>query len=162
MDESSFWKLIHSSKGSAEKISRALKLMTPDEIKTFSSIYWEKHRSLHHWDVWAAAYIINGGCSDDSFHYFKAWAIGKGEETYKTALTSPDDLGSFVTKADTEEDCDNEMLNYAADEAFEALTGRNLDYETGEDEDPAGRPFDEEGDDLATRFPKLAGKFDWT
>ncbi len=161
MDEAAFWKLIHSTKGSAEKISKALKLLTPDEIKTFSNIYWEKHRSLHHWDLWAALYIMNGGCSDDSFHYGKAWVIGKGEEVYKTALTAPDDLGPFATEDAIEEGFDNEMLNYAADEAFEALTGKNLDYETGEDEDPAGTPFEEEGDDLATRFPKLAKQFEW-
>jgi hypothetical protein len=159
MDEAAFWKLIHSTKGSAEKISKALKLVTPDEIKTFSNIYWEKHRSLHHWDLWAALYIMNGGCSDDSFHYGKAWVIGKGEAVYQVALNSPDNLGPHVTDSDLEDGCDNEMLNYAADEAFEALTGRNLDYETGEDEVPAGTAFDEDEAYLAKNFPKLTAQF---
>ncbi|MEU1251459.1 DUF4240 domain-containing protein [Micromonospora arida] len=43
------------------------------------------------WDVWAAAYLIGGGCSDDSFIDFRAGVIALGREWYERVLASPTD-----------------------------------------------------------------------
>ena len=97
--------------------------------------------------------------SDDSYHYFKAWLIGKGEKVYQTALENPDDLADHVSTDEADETgCDNELLNYAADEVMESLFGESdPDYETGEEGPPRGEPFDE--DDPTIGFPKLTAKF---
>lgn len=45
---------------------------------------------LYRYDLWAAAYLIGGGCSDDSFTDFRAGLIGQGCDWYEQATTSSD------------------------------------------------------------------------
>ncbi|MFD7641728.1 DUF4240 domain-containing protein [Kitasatospora sp. NPDC059795] len=45
--------------------------------------------------LWAAAYLINGGCSDDGFDYFRGWLITQGRETFERALADPDTLAAL-------------------------------------------------------------------
>ena len=63
-------------------------------------------------DVWAAAYLIGGGCSDDSFIDFRARLISQGRGWYQKAADSPGNLaehpavaqlgGTFRPRTDTE------------------------------------------------------------
>lgn len=34
------------------------------------------------WDLWGAAYLINGGASDDGFDYFRGWLLSQGSERW--------------------------------------------------------------------------------
>ena len=43
-------------------------------------------------DLWGAAYLINGGCSDDGFDYFRGWLLGQGQAIWQAALADPDSL----------------------------------------------------------------------
>ncbi|WP_412769018.1 DUF4240 domain-containing protein [Micromonospora zamorensis] len=56
--------------------------------------------------MWAAAYLIGGGCSDDSFIDFRAGVIALGREWYERVLVSPDGLADqpAVRQAAAEED----------------------------------------------------------
>ena len=57
---------------------------------------------VHHWDaagarayrqdLWGAAYLVNGGCSDDGFQYFRWWLILQGRAAFDAALADPDSL----------------------------------------------------------------------
>jgi hypothetical protein len=47
-------------------------------------------------DLWAAAYIVNGGCSDDGFDYFRGWLILQGKKIFETMLHSPGRLGDYI------------------------------------------------------------------
>ena len=61
---------------------------------------------VHHWDaasarayrrdLWGAAYLINGGCSDDGFQYFRWWLILQGRDVYDAALADPDSLAEVL------------------------------------------------------------------
>jgi hypothetical protein len=159
MDENGFWKIVEGSRGNAERIEKELAKLAPEQIAQFQKLYYERHNRLHRWDIWGAAYVINGGCSDDGFHYFKAWLIGKGRKAYEAALSDPDSLGSFVTDADLDEGCDNESLNYAAEQAYESVTGNDsqLDRDSNEMDVPAGEPWNEES--VYDLYPKLSAKF---
>ncbi|MFC9245678.1 DUF4240 domain-containing protein [Streptomyces sp. NPDC057136] len=42
--------------------------------------------------LWAAAYVINGGCSDDGFDYFRGWLIAQGREVFERTAADPDAL----------------------------------------------------------------------
>ncbi|MFH9352577.1 DUF4240 domain-containing protein [Kitasatospora sp. NPDC017646] len=44
------------------------------------------------WDVWAAAHLIGGGCSDDSFVGFRAGLIAFGRDWYERAADAPESL----------------------------------------------------------------------
>ncbi|MCG9895079.1 MAG: DUF4240 domain-containing protein [Fimbriimonadaceae bacterium] len=157
MDEAQFWRIIEGAGCEPERVKEALDGLEPDQIDAWDRIYWEKHNALHRWDVWGAAFVINGGCGDDSFHYFKAWVIGKGPAAYQAALSDPDSLGAYVTEEDLENGCDNELLNYAAAEVFEAKTGEELESRSAEGDDPAGEAWEE--DELDELFPRLAKRF---
>lgn len=154
MTEEQFWQLIASTRGNAEAVTKRLSRLSPEEIRDFHRIYWEKHNALHRWEVWQAADLICGGCGDDSFHYFKAFVIGKGQEFYEIVLQNPDDMGDRLTEDDEEEGYDNELLNYAAVEAYEAVApGQELDHLSDEGKEPSGPQIAES--DAPTRFPKL-------
>ena len=43
-------------------------------------------------DLWAAAYIVMGGCSDDCFDYFRAWVLYLGKKSYVAAIENPETL----------------------------------------------------------------------
>lgn len=154
MDEAEFWTLIETTKGDAKHVQAALSNLPEEDIDAWDRIYWVRHNALHRWDVWGAAYVINGGCSDDSFHYFKAFAIGNGKAFYGALVTNPDSVGPLITEDDLEDGCDNEGLNYVSAEILgeEALPSRSM-----EGERPAGDPWEE--DDLPIRFPRLTARF---
>jgi hypothetical protein len=46
--------------------------------------------------LWAAAFVINGGCSDDGFEYFRGWLITRGREVFERALADPDSLADLL------------------------------------------------------------------
>lgn len=87
---------------------------------------------VHHWDaasarayrrdLWGAAYLINGGCSDDGFQYFRWWLILQGRETFAAALADPDSLAEVL---DGESEVEAEV--YPGNDAWFAVTGRERD-----------------------------------
>src|SRR5579871_5443615 len=87
MNEAQFWHLIAKSqrRGSdcdeqAEQLCGLLALLEPDEIGDFKR-HFDRHRvQAYRWDLWAVAYILDGGCSEDRFDYFCCWLIGRGQK----------------------------------------------------------------------------------
>ena len=134
LDENLFWSIISSSleksknQDSQEKfLVNYLKKLTPKEIIGFrlrtDKLLFDTYNS----EIWCAAYIMNGGCSDDSFEYFRNWLISRGKETYYKAKENPDNLISEVIEG--EEYYDFEGFWYVALTAFEKVTGEELyDY----------------------------------
>lgn len=158
MTEERFWQIISAAQGEAEAVTAALGALSAQEIEAWDRIYWEKHNALHRWDVWEAADIIAGGCGDDSFHYFKAFAIGKGESFYEALRADPDSVGPMLTEDDEDNGFDNELLNYAAIEAYEAVApGKELDALSNEGSEPAGERIPEE--EAPAKFPRLWAQF---
>jgi hypothetical protein len=48
--------------------------------------------------ICGAAYIIDGGCSDDGFEYFRCWLISRGKETFIKLKANPDSLITLVVE----------------------------------------------------------------
>jgi len=164
VDQQTFWKIIEQDRGDAKAIKIQLSKLPPEEISDWHRTYYDLHNALHRAELWDVADIIYNNLSgspsgDDSFHYFKAWLIGKGREVYETALKDPDELAGFITGGDLHVYCDNESLNYAAEKAWEAL-GKDrelLDRNSNEAEMPAGNRCDPEN--WAQRYPRLVKRF---
>jgi len=97
-----FWSVIDqaraggSASASPERLSEILNRLSDDEILHFGHMFYEKICDLNKWRLWAAGYVIAGGMSDDSFHYFRSWIVGKGKNAFEVAMTDPDDLGPLV------------------------------------------------------------------
>ena len=104
MNEGQFWQIIAESraqsdgecKTQAQALLRLLKRLPGDEIIAFELLFNALRRRAYRWNLWGAAYIINGGASDDGFEYFRWWLIGQGERIYEAALRDPDTLADSV------------------------------------------------------------------
>ena len=157
-----FWSVIDqaragsSASASPERLSEILNRLSDDEIRDFGHMFYEKVCDLNKWQLWAAGYVIAGGMSDDGFHYFRSWIVGKGKHAFAVAMKDPDELGSFVDNNEV----DNELLEYVA---VNILEQRGVEEDPRDrsdrraDEEPTGEPFDE--GTLAAAFPKLASLF---
>jgi hypothetical protein len=97
MDVAEFWNLGESSKtASGGRYDRHIKVLAehlsklaPEHIIDFQRIFDNLTDRAYSRDLWAAAYLFGGGCSDDSFTDFRSWLISMGRETYTLALTDP-------------------------------------------------------------------------
>ena len=158
-----WWKLIERAglgggDEQVEKLVAALQATSIEEIVAFDRFLSERIRDAYRSDLWAVAYLMNGGCSDDGFDYFIGWLIGKGQKHYEAALASPPAAARGVDPDD--EPFENETIWYVASKAYLAKTGKE-DYEqTLAPSIPRtliGEPFDEET--VGDLYPKLAEKF---
>ena len=130
-------------------------------LSSLMKIFLHKRIDAYRWDLWGVAYLINGGCSDDSFEYFRCWLIGQGEAAYKQVLAEPQSILSFLEGDEEEVEC--EALMYASSRAYESLVGEAMsplkkEYSgAAHPAEPAGEPWEEE--DLESRFPKVAERY---
>jgi len=168
MDKAQFWRLIEDAKEKsggdceeqAELLKRALVKLPPEEIIAFDRIMDELLGQAYRWDLWGAAYLINGGASDDGFEYFCRWLIAQGRAVFEAALAQPDSLADLIKDdivwGDGQLDC--EGIGYAAMEAHEERTGRELPHGAPRfsSSEPIGVKWEE--DDLDAMFPKIAAK----
>ena len=163
MDASAFWQLIEESRENAggdldeqaADLTDLLSELPPDEILAFDRMFRQYLNDAYRWDLWAAAYIINGGCSDDGFECFRCWLIAEGERVYREALADPE---SLVGRAESDRHAEAESMLYAAADAYEVETGRKLtELHIVPTSEPAGEPWEE--DDLEAMYPRLWAAF---
>jgi hypothetical protein len=99
VDIGTFWGIIETARVSAALgrpvhwcLARHRAALTEQEILEYQERFDEVHGALYRWDVRAAAYLIGGGCSDDSFIDFRAGLIAQGRDWYDQAAVCPDSL----------------------------------------------------------------------
>jgi hypothetical protein len=162
MDTTQFWKLIEQSKqgaadceGQARRLTKLLEDFTPDEIYDFDRHMGKRRIESYRWDLWAVAYIINGGCSNDGFEYFRCWLIAQGQAVFERALGSPESVADHV-RDDEVLEC--EAILYSADHAYENVTGREMPAtEIEYPSEPAGKRW--EPNELEHLYPNLCERF---
>jgi hypothetical protein len=170
MEESEFWELVDASREAADGdpeeqadllVTRLLDL-DPETVLDFSRHFESRYNRAYRWDLWGAAWVLLDGASDDAFDFFRCWLIGQGRDVFEGALHDPDSLADLLVDFDEEIDGDGEELGYAADEAYEQLTGAvapDLGIPPGAAE-PEGTPVDFENERvLAERYPRLWDRF---
>jgi len=168
MIESKFWSIIEraievSNNDSDEKeeyIRAELNKLTSKEIFEFGKFFDEKKNQAYRWDLWAAAYIVNGGCGDDSFSDFQASLVAMGKKIYEEALANPDSLAE-VEFEDIEEELFFEGYQYIAFTIYEEKTGEDMPSTDVEFfQNPKGKKWDEDSpDDLKLLCPNLFKKY---
>lgn len=180
-----FWSIVEAARSEADRaedafdeiLVRELAGRPPGEILEFQLRFDELHDALYRWDVWAAAYLIGGGCSDDSFMDFRAAVISLGREWYERVVAAPDSLADhpLVVEHAQDDSLDRpeqlfcEEVNYVASRAYEriagdedafyeALNGLQPDADAGRTEEDMGEDFDFDNATLmARRLPRLVG-----
>ncbi|MER5728671.1 DUF4240 domain-containing protein [Streptomyces sp. NPDC002138] len=170
MDETEFWEIVDSTRAAADGdpeehadlLVERLTRHDPDSVLDFARHFESRYNRAYTWDLWGAAAILLNGASDDAFDFFRCWLIGQGREVFEGAVHDPDHLAELLDDFDEEIDGDGEELGYAADEAYEQLTGAEppdlgVPQQAAE---PAGTVIDLEDEAaLAEHFPRLWERF---
>jgi Protein of unknown function (DUF4240) len=162
MDVETFWRVVDQAHARAgddtdrrvDELREQLSSCDPGELQQFQDIYDEQIRRSYRWDLWGAAYVMNGGCSDDGFRYFRDWLISEGRVTFEKALASPESLAELPRV----EFAELESFGHVARELFEEQGEGELDRDFSTDMSmPAGEQWDE--DDLTSLFPRLGAVY---
>ena len=144
-------------------LKNELMKLPPLEILRFDRIFDKMLGAAYKIDLWGAAYLINGGCSDDGFHYFRCWLVGRGKDVYRKALANPDSLADILKGEWPYES----SLDVAPARAWEEKTGRTseeyyveLDKLRGQSrpaEEDEGEDWDfDDDEEMRRRFPRLS------
>ncbi len=162
MDDQRFWTFVESAREAAgddvdDRVS-GLELVLlnqhPDEVQEFQDKYDELLQRANRRDLWDAAWLMNGGCTDAGFHHFRDWLISEGEQVFEAALADSQSLAGVAAPGRYELAAFGEV----AAEVFEQMTDVGIRHRRAmEDAEPAGATW--RADDLPARYPRLAERF---
>jgi hypothetical protein len=168
VEHARFWSLIDDARAATGRTSamlaRALAKLPPAEIMQFDAWFSAYYSATRREDLWCAVYAIRGGCGDDSFDYFRAWLVSRGEAALLAAVRDPESLADLIGGDDPR---DESMLGAARD-AYREVTGEDLPEHAirpqipDRDTWPTDRipPRTKWTDDLyAAHFPKLFARY---
>lgn len=157
-----FWNLVADLpvEGAEIALKQRLTGLPPEDLIAFDRHFTEQFFRAYDWKLWNAAYIIRGGCSDDSFMDFRYGLISRGRKVFESALEEPDTLADVVEKG---EDLRNQAFASVAQDLYEEKTGHEMpergiphpDEPTGEDWNPDNKEL------CAKHLPKLWRKCGW-
>lgn len=177
VDPNNFWKLIADARASvadpsdgdavAAAATTLLADRPPAEIVATQQVLWEVLTASYQNPLWAAAYVINGGCSDDGFDYFRGWLVTQGEEIFTAVLADPDSLAALpavVAAAESGEEFECQEALSIAWNAHLKATGMQLPQDAFRIRYPDLDPdwdFDfDDSAEMAPRLPRLAALYD--
>jgi hypothetical protein len=98
MTEDVFWELVdhglpdQSLGERLDTLPARLALFKPAAIRDFDLILRQMDNAAYRTDIWALAYLLRGGCSDDSFDAFRGWLILQGRKVFEATLAAPDEF----------------------------------------------------------------------
>ena len=163
MNTDQFWQIIDSVHGKSsgdmdrkcELLKEELSRLESNELCDFINHFDSADAAAYTWPLWGAAYVMHGGCSDDSFSDFRATLISQGREVYERALNDPESLVEL--DFDDEEDVCYEGFQYVKNDVAEEKLGEIPKRKASFPDDPTGLEWDE--DSLEQLFPKLSAKY---
>ncbi|MFF5262066.1 DUF4240 domain-containing protein [Actinomadura viridis] len=126
MTEEEFWALIVATDPAAddsEVLTARLAVLPDEELRDFEVTLNRLLDAAYRGDLWDAAYLINDGCSDDGFEYFRCRLVAQGPSVYAEALRDPDSLAGHPAVIADQDHYECESLLYAAGQAYAARTG---------------------------------------
>jgi hypothetical protein len=128
--------------------------LDPAEIQKFDNTFTLLLATSYDYKLWGASFVINGGCSDDCFDYFRQYLIGHGKEKFYETIKDPESCVSWIK---SEEEDNWEGLQYSAMNAYKQKTGKEILKTFQPKFELKGNPFDEAT--VSKQYPKLANKF---
>ncbi|MFD6029128.1 DUF4240 domain-containing protein [Cellulosimicrobium funkei] len=147
--------------------------LTADEMLAFVDVAGDVANDAYAWPVWGAAYLVEGGCSDDGFMDFRDGLVLAGRATFERALADPDTLADHPVVA-AMADGGSPWFGF---ESLDSLVGDAWSRATGEDDEayyaarertssvrarsePAGEQWDfDDDEENARRLPRLTALF---
>jgi hypothetical protein len=138
-----------------------LRALAPGEVASFQRHLDAAMANAQVRDLWSAAGLIQGICTDDGFIYFCLWLIAQGEATYLAALKNPDSLVGVVPRRRAFARCSFEELWGVARKVYDELTGEAMPANDVKwPNEPRGQWCDvHDEEETRRRFPRLFDKF---
>lgn len=167
-----FWNFIDSVKPKKSytfksyyaSLMKSLSRKSNEELVRLQAAYDVLSNQAYTWDLWGAAYIIKGGCSDDDFIDFRTGLIFQGQSIFEKVLLNPDELSSIDTAPKF---FDYEEFGNSFYEVYDERTDDEPDFESLVEKEnrkirtpsgPAGNSWRDDSE-LVVRFPNLANKY---
>lgn len=163
MNTDEFWQIIDAvhdeSGGDMERkcvlLKQQLLRLNGEDIRQFIAHFDSVDALAYSWPLWGAAYVIHGGCSDDSFSDFRATLISQGRRIYHAAIEDPESLAEL--EVEDEEDLFYEGYQYVKNEVAEEKLGEIPERSVSFPDQPTGEEWDEDG--VNNIYPRLAAKY---
>ncbi len=165
MNRDEFWNVIEDSKRGSDfdaqmaSLRKQLSSYATSDVIDFDQHLYTLLAESYGWNLWGAAYLINGGCSDDGFDYFRGWLIAQGRRWFEKASADPDSLADFPG---LEENAELEEIWNIGNRIHEEKTGHRIPSEIYRSiprrELGEGWDFDD-NEEMKRRYPKLFAKF---
>jgi hypothetical protein len=103
LTERRFWNVISRSLAGTDSVrltakkqerllEQELERLSRDEHTGFLGHFYTCDRKAYRRDLWAVAFVVMGGCSNDCFMDFRTWLVLRGKRVYAAALRNPDSL----------------------------------------------------------------------
>ena len=142
-----------------ELLKDRLVRLNETDLKEFIDHFDSVDAEAYTWPLWGAAYVMNGGCSDDSFSDFRATLISHGRKIFEMALLDPESLAD-VDFEDREGICYEGFQYVTLDVAKEKFGEVPKKMSVSFPIEPSGEEWDESAvDDL---YPRLSAKYSFT
>jgi len=180
-----FWRLVDEARRGADGNDRLghqiaanlrarLTASSLEEILDFQRCFSRAHCRAFQWALWAAAELMWGYTSDDTFTGFRAGLIGLGREAFERIVVDPDTLADQplvqrIARGEIQSDVlYMEVLESVASRAYEQVTG---DHEAfwdaigrrnapDDDEESPGERFDlNDSAEVRRRLPRMSALF---
>jgi hypothetical protein len=174
MAEDRFWAIVdvtigHKDQNSqVEALRTALNTLSAESLLGFHLTFLAQRDRGYSWDLWGAAYVANGGASDDGFEYFLDWLVSRGRVEFEKVLADPDSLAD-IAPPDASMQLEFETFAGVAGDLWVAKTGKDYGalidaMEQGSgcqpaSSEPTGTPFKDDQAYFAKRYPKLWRRF---
>ena len=162
IDDNIFWDIIEIARNNSENNSEFIEVLSNNlesfkatEIRRFEKIFLTKFEELNYWEIWALAYIVQRGCGNDGFDYFKSWVISKGQKAFETIK----DLDVNKLKTFFDEDSQLEEMLNLAENVYELKTGALMQPVIVKKQRLLGKKWSEEN--IESEFPILCKIFDY-
>jgi hypothetical protein len=104
VDRDRFWELVdaaHEHVSEPDEVAAAVVgLLVETSAEEIVGVELELNALLsesYRWDLWAAAYLINGGASAEGFDNFRGWLLTRGRTVWEAAVADPDSLADVVS-----------------------------------------------------------------
>ena len=173
MPDATFWDIIDGvarvtgePDDRLDALEKALNTLSLDDIISFEMTFRRLLNDAYTWDLWGAAYVIHGGCSDDGFEYFRRWLVSRGRKAYEAALANPDSLADLALEPTGPEGYwEFEEFYYVSVKVFKEKGGDGDPRDHAALEaglggpGPAGKEFTDDDEHLKKRYPKLWKRF---
>lgn len=163
MDKGAYWDIVEAARADggdasevAERVVADLRARPPEVVFEFVQQQGLLLADSYSWELWGAAYIVNGGCSDDGFDYFRGWLLAQGRAAFEAVVAAPDSLADLIDAGD---EAEGEDMLAAGASAYKALTG-SYPKGAGTKLPALGEGWDfDDADEMKRRYPRCWAKF---